>query len=338
VDERLSPPAAPAPLAVAVIGLGWIGEAHLADLAARDDVRITAVCDIDAERVADFAGRYGATGYSETRAMFAEHPVDAVWICTPPQHHLAPTLLAVDRGIAVYLEKPIARDIRDAREIVRAVAARGVVCAVGYQWHALELLDRIRTGLAGQRIGYLLGQSIGPTAARPWFLSRARGGGNLLERGSHQIDLVRAIAGEVTSVRAVASSVQLDRPDATGRDIDDALTLVLYLASGAVATIAIAWTPDGTPGTYSMDVVSSGGVLHLALDPDFQLTGTDRGGAVAASSSTVPFTASNSRFLAAVRAEEPTEVACTPRDAIATLRVALAGEQALATDQRISVE
>jgi len=183
VDERLSPPAVAAPLAVAVIGLGWIGEAHLADLAARDDVRITAVCDIDAERVADFAGRYGATGYPETRAMFAEHPVDAVWICTPPQHHLAPTLLAVDRGIAVYLEKPIARDIRDAREIVRAVAERGVVCAVGYQWHALELLDRIRTGLAGQRIGYLLGQSIGPTAARPWFLSRARGGGNLLERG-----------------------------------------------------------------------------------------------------------------------------------------------------------
>jgi myo-inositol 2-dehydrogenase / D-chiro-inositol 1-dehydrogenase len=329
------------PLAVGVIGLGWIGEAHLTDLAARRDVQIVAVCDIVGDLVAATAARFGATGHMDPAAMLTEHRLDALWICTPPQHHLAPLRLAAARKTAIYLEKPIARDLADAREIAAIVAEHGVVCAVGYQWHALDLLDRIRAELAGQRVGYLLGRSIGPTATRPWFLSQAQSGGNLLERGSHQIDLVRAVAGEVVAVSAVASAVRLDRPERAGQDtsqdIDDALTVLLHLESGAIATIAIAWAPEGTPGTYSLELVASRGMLRLALDPDFRLTGTWGPGTIDVIASTTPFTASNSRFLAAVRAGDPTAVACTPENAMGTLRVALAGERALATGRRVTV-
>jgi myo-inositol 2-dehydrogenase / D-chiro-inositol 1-dehydrogenase len=326
-----------APLRVGVVGLGWIGEAHLADLAARPDVTITAVADVDPARVLHCAERFGARGHTDADALLTHEPLDAVWICTPPQHHRAPALTALERGLPLYLEKPVARNAADAQVIAKAAAESGLVCAVGYQWHALDVLDALRAELAEQQVAFVLGRSIGPTAARPWFLDRSQGGGNLLERGSHHIDLVRAVAGEVEAVRAVAGAVRVDHPDAAGQDIDDALTLVLHLAGGAIATIAIAWTPDGTPGSYAMDVVASQGVFHLDLDPHFRLSGHSRGHDVTATAGQPAFTGSNSRFLAAVRAGDPTAVACTPEDATTTLRVALAGEEALASGGLVPV-
>jgi myo-inositol 2-dehydrogenase/D-chiro-inositol 1-dehydrogenase len=97
----------------------------------------------------------------------------------------------------------------DAEAIVAAAHASEAICAVGYQWHATELLDAVRDAVRGQSIGMLVGRNYGPVAARPWFIDRGQGGGQILERGSHHIDLQRAIAGEVAEVEATAGSVRL---------------------------------------------------------------------------------------------------------------------------------
>src|SRR5207253_704569 len=141
-----------------------------------------------------------------------------------------------ERGLPLYLEKPIARSVDDGRAIADAAERTGVVCAVGYQWHALELLDDVRRELDGQRIALLAGRSIGPTRARPWFLDRRQGGGNVLERASHQIDLQRALGGEVAAVQAAPSDVLLAQGAGEAGDIEDAAALVLRFASGAVGT------------------------------------------------------------------------------------------------------
>lgn len=325
------------PIRVAVVGLGWMGEVHLADLAARPGVRIAGVCDLDPSRAALYADRYSADAATDPAVLLERTDADAVWICTPPRHHVGPTLECLRRGIPVYLEKPIARDVDDAETIADAAARSGLVAAVGYQWHALDVLGRLREELAGQEIGFLLNHSIGPTAARSWFMDRSLGGGNLLERGSHHLDLIRAVAGEVVAVRAVAGAVRIARPQAAEQDIDDALSLVLHLADGAIATLAVAWTRDDAPGSYAMDVVATEGTFHLELDPHFRLTGRNRGKEVDITAARSPLSASNDRFLAAVRSGDPAAVACTPADALATLRVARAGEEALATGRRIGV-
>src|SRR5262249_62029878 len=87
-----------------------------------------------------------------------------------------------------------------------AAERSGTVCAVGYQWHALDLLEDLPGLLAGQQIGLLVGMSIGPTQSRPWFVDMRAGGGNLLERGSHHLDLVRTVGGEVVSVQAAGGA------------------------------------------------------------------------------------------------------------------------------------
>src|SRR6185437_6258777 len=192
--------------------------------------------------------------------------------------------------------------------------------------------------LAGQQVGLLAGTSIGPTQSRPWFTDMRAGGGNLLERGSHHLDLIRTVAGEVVAVQAAASRIRLARGADEAGDIDDALTLLLSLASGALATVVIAWTQAGQPGSYGLDIVASEATLRLALDPDFTLSGVSRGASVAVRANGHPFERSVGRFLDAVRDRDPAAVACTPGDAAATLAVAVAAEEALRTARAVPVE
>jgi myo-inositol 2-dehydrogenase / D-chiro-inositol 1-dehydrogenase len=324
-------------MAVGIVGAGWIAQEHhriLGSLGAD----VVAVCDVDRERAEALASGTGARVYVDWQELLDREDLAALVVCTPPLSHREPAIAALDRGLPVYLEKPIARTLDDAAAIVAAAERTGTVCAIGYQWHALDLLDDLRQLLEGQQIGLLVGTSIGPTQSRPWFLNRRAGGGNLLERGSHHFDLARVIGGDVTSVQAGAGRVRLARSGADGDgDIDDAVTILLTLASGAIATVLVAWTRPGQPGTYGVDVVASESTLRLNLDPEFTLTGMARSGQVALRAASPPAERSMRRFLDAARDRDPGGVVCTPPDAAATLAVAVAAERALETAQAVTV-
>jgi predicted dehydrogenase len=325
------------PLRAAVVGAGWIANDHVSVLRRLGEAEVVAVCDVDPERAAGLAPP-GARTYDDPADLLEREELDAVWVCTPPLHHRAPAVAALERGLHVYLEKPIARNLDDAAAIVDAARRAGAVCAVGYQWHATEALDALHEALEGQEIALLVGRSLGPTNARPWFLDRAQGGGNVLERGSHQIDLLRAVAGDVVSVQAAASHVALAQGEEERGDIEDAASLVLRFAGGALGTILVAWTRAGLPGLYTLDVLASDATLHLTLDPEFTLRGTSDGRPVAAETTQHPFERSIARFLEAVRAGDPGLVFCTPADAAATLAVAQACEQALVSGETVVVQ
>jgi myo-inositol 2-dehydrogenase / D-chiro-inositol 1-dehydrogenase len=319
----------------AIIGAGWIAEEHAAILRRLDRVDLSAVCDVDLDRARRLAG--DAAVYADWRELLDRESPDCVFVCTPPLLHREPAIEALSRGIHVYLEKPIARGLDDARAIVEAAEAGTAVCAVGYQWRAVEALDDLRDVLAGQEIGLLIGIGTGPTRSRPWFLKRVEGGGNLLERASHGIDLQRAVAGEVVEVQAIAGAVPLAQSAGERGDIEDAAAIVLRFANGAVGSSTIAWTRDGLPGTYSLDVLGDESSLHLELDPDFTLTGISRGRSVKAKTTQHPIERGVERFLAVARDRDAARVFCTPRDALGTLAAVLACEEALATGATVRV-
>lgn len=323
---------------VGIVGAGWIGAQHHRTLESIEGVDIVAVCDVDRGRAEALTSGTGARACVDWREMLDDADLAAVVICTPPMSHREPAVAALSRGLPVYLEKPIARTLEDAAVIVEAAGRTGTVCAIGYQWHALDLLDDVRQLLAGQQLGLLIGTSIGPTQSRPWFVDMRAGGGNLLERGSHHLDLARTVAGEVASVQTAAGRVRLARSGGEGGDIDDALTMMLELTSGALSTIVVGWTKPGQPGSYGLDIVASDATLRLALDPDFTLTGVSRGQQVSRRSASPPLERSMRRFLAAVSEQDPSAVVCTPPDAAATLAVAIAAERALETSRAAAVE
>ncbi|TMD05987.1 MAG: Gfo/Idh/MocA family oxidoreductase [Chloroflexi bacterium] len=320
---------------VAIVGAGWIAAEHIATLRQLDAVEVVAVCDVNRTRAAELAGQ--AATYTQWTEMIARERPDGIFVCTPPLTHREVAVAALEQDIHVYLEKPIARGLADARAIVDVAGRSRAVCAVGYQWRAVEVLDDLRAALSGQDLGLLIGISAGPTRSRPWFLDRAQGGGNLLERASHQIDLERAVAGEVVSVQAAASGVLLAQSQGQRGNIDDAAAVLLHFADGGLGAIQIAWTRDGLPGTYSLDVYGSDASLHLELDPAFALHGRSDGRQIEATSRQHPLERSLVRFIAAAREGKRDHVFCSPVDAAATLAVAIACEEALSSGGTVRV-
>jgi len=320
---------------VAIIGAGWIAAQHATTVRGLPVGELVAVCDLDQSRARELAGN--AATYTDWTQLIARERPDAVFVCTPPKAHREVAVPLLKQGIHVYLEKPIARGLEDAGAIVDAATASDAVCAVGYQWRAVDVLDDLRAAIRDQEIGLLIGIGVGPTKSRPWFLDRAQGGGNLLERASHHIDLQLAVGGDIASVAAAAGSVLLAQSQGERGNIEDAVVLTMHFADGGVGAIQVAWTREGLPGKYSLDLLGTDSFLHLELDPDFRLQGQSRGRHVDAASKQHPLERSVARFLEAAREGQRERVFCTPSQAAGTLAVAVACEEALTTGATVGV-
>jgi len=323
-------------LRAGIVGGGWIARVHVPAIDAAPDVELVAAADVDPARAEAIAGPRGGNAYASWEQMLEHERLDVLWVCTPPLHHRDPVVAALAAGIHVYLEKPIARTLADAEQIVRAAQAGPGICVVGYQWHATELLDEAREALAGQRVGMLLGRNYGPVAGRPWFMDQAQGGGQILERGSHHIDLQRVIAGEIESVQVAVGAVRLAAPRAEST-IDDAISLLFHFVSGALGSVHSVWSRDGQPELYATDLLASEATITLDLGPEaYRIRGVSRDRALSAEYGE-PMVRSIDRFLEVARSGDTSRIFCTPADAAQTLAVALACERALASGAREAV-
>ena len=320
-------------LDIGLIGAGWAARQHAASIAAIGGARIRAVFDLDAAASTALARTLDATVVPDLPSLLSSG-VDAVIVSTPSGVHREAILQAFERGKAVFVEKPLSRSSDDAWAIVDAADRTAMVCAVGYQWRALDNLTPVESDLRTSRPAILVSQGVGITQARPWFTDDNLSGGLIFERVSHHIDLQRKLGGEVTSVCAMRGGVALSgRPDPAAT-ADDVLSLTMRFANGAVGVIVVGWAPEGYPPTQSLTVHSTGASFDIALDPDFTLT--DRsGGIVAPAVQEHPFRRQMRRFLDAARRQDPTGVTCSARDAAGTVEVALAAATSLAANGTI---
>src|SRR5919197_6682277 len=103
-------------LRVGLIGAGWIAADHVAALAKRGDAQIVAACDVDRAR-AEHLAPAGASVHEDWHELLEREEIAAAWVCVPPLAHREPTVSALERGIHVYLEKPVARTVEDAEAI-----------------------------------------------------------------------------------------------------------------------------------------------------------------------------------------------------------------------------
>jgi len=283
--------------------------------------------------------------FTDWEEMLAADLLDALFVCTPPAHHAAPALAALDRGLPVYLEKPLARSLADGEAIVAAWERSGAVCAVGYQWRSLDVLAELRAALGGAAAGLLVSRSFGPTegarrdleGGAAWFADPRASGGLLFELASHDIDLQIALAGPVESVQACAGRGLLALAGHEHRALDDTITVLLRFVSGGIGACHVAWSTEQAPPLYALDVQSADAALQLVLDPVFELRGRRRGADVAARGTVPPRVSTVTRFLDAVRRRDPAGVPCSPADALCTLRTLTACERAIASGECVAV-
>jgi myo-inositol 2-dehydrogenase / D-chiro-inositol 1-dehydrogenase len=289
-----------ADLRIGIVGAGWIAGTHASTLARLAGARVVASADVVP----------GRAGYTDWREMLARERLDALLVCTPPDAHRDVTVAAAQAGVAVYLEKPVAHTLDDAEAIAAAVALSGVVCAVGYQYRAISFLGDLPRGAA-----VLIGMGVSDTMERRWLGDRARGGGMMLERASHLIDLERAVAGDVAAVTAVEQG--------------DGLAVALRFTDGAVGSVVVGRVAGG-PG-WRLDLVAPGaGTITVELDPAFRARGT---GVELDHAGPPPVERSLECFVDAAARRDPSAVCCPVGEGVRTLAVALAAQDAAAAAQ-----
>ena len=142
-------------LNVACVGVGGMGRSDLNATAKGDNVRIVALCDIDANNLGGAAkGHEGAKTFRDYRKMFDAmgKDIDAVVVATPDHMHGSISLAALDLGKHVYCQKPIAHNLYECREMANRAAQKGVVTQMGTQIHSH---GAYRTAVATLRSGVI---------------------------------------------------------------------------------------------------------------------------------------------------------------------------------------
>ena len=129
---------------VGVIGPGGMGTSHIRTLVTQKDVRILTVCDVDRTRLATAAKNATVDGREPTtttdmRRLLENKEIAAVFIATPDHWHAPASILALDAGKHVYVEKPCSHNIREGRLMVDAARRARKICQVGTQSRSTEM-------------------------------------------------------------------------------------------------------------------------------------------------------------------------------------------------------
>ena len=210
---------------VGVIGAGFAGAMHAQSLLGINDATVVAIAAATPEEAAPLAAACGARVTSAAE-LCAASDVDLVVVATPTHLHADHTIAAAKAGKHVFCEKPIARTLEQAEEMVRRCDEAGVGLAVGhvvryfpeYQ-QAKQLLDEGALGRPAVATFTRGNFSVG--SARDWYVDDAKSGGVVLDLMLHDLDTLRWWFGEPSRIYA-------KRITAAGGALDYALATIRY--------------------------------------------------------------------------------------------------------------
>jgi myo-inositol 2-dehydrogenase/D-chiro-inositol 1-dehydrogenase len=189
---------------VGVIGAGTMGRRHLDVLATDPRVDIVGVVDTVASAARDAAARVGARPLRDL-AELAGLGAEAVFVTLPNVYHAPIVLEALDRGLHVFSEKPMATSLADARRIADRVAARGCVYQIGFNRRWAPAYRFLRQQVAHGFTPFSGNVKItdGDMLAPSWYANPAISGGFLYDTGVHLVDMVAWLIGPVETVVAL---------------------------------------------------------------------------------------------------------------------------------------
>lgn len=195
------------------LNIGWIGcgrhaRQMLLPQLGRNDIRIAAICDRDAEAAGRVAREYGVAGqYSDAADLVAHPGLDAVGMAVGPELHRAAAIAALERGLPVFMEKPPAADAAGARAVAEASRQAGKPVVVGFMKRYSTGNRIARNVLDGGTFGPVLGISGTYMTAPTYFEGEPDYTGFYLHHCVHYMDLIPWFAGgdlDDMSVRKVS--------------------------------------------------------------------------------------------------------------------------------------
>jgi len=224
---------------VACIGMGWWSDV-LADAIKRSGKLSIAGCySRSQDKREKFAAKYGCRAFPSYEALLADRSIEAIVNTTPNAAHLETTRAAAEAGKHVFLDKPIANTIADARAITQVCRKAKVVLALGYQRRRESHFRWVKRQIAEGAFGRLVNAEanisrdrLGQIDLTSWrYSAEGMPGGVMLQIGIHYTDVLEYLLGPVR-----AASGQCARLVLPG-DNPDVASLVLEHENGALSTL-----------------------------------------------------------------------------------------------------
>jgi predicted dehydrogenase len=284
-------------LSVGVIGLGWAGQQHLDAYSALDGVKVIALAGLEEPARTVLAERYGIEHHVDRWEELLElDGLDAVSVAVPTFLHAPIAIAALERGLHVLSEKPIARNESEARSMVEAARAAGRVLDVGFNHRQRGDIRKLKDVIDAGRLGR-------PYYAKAWWLRRSgipgrgswftrselAGGGPLVDIGVHVLDYSLFLLGNPTVTAVSASTYDLlatagfgFNPESgktsvagsTGFDVEDLATVFMRLEDGGTLLVEASWAAHRIDGDqFGITLYGSKGGAELIVE-DYAPSGT----------------------------------------------------------------
>jgi predicted dehydrogenase len=264
---------------IGVVGTSWWAELmYLPVLKRHPRAGLVAVCGRSRERVDHIAQKYSVShAFTNYQEMIDKANLHALVVSTPDDLHYPITMAALDAGLHVLCEKPLALDVAQASAMYEKAQAAGVTHMVlfTYRWlppyrYVRRLLDEGYVGRPFQcSMRYVCG--FGRDPQDRWRLDPQRARGVLGDIGSHMIDLARWYLGDVAGVGAHLTTF-VDRVDSHGQPVgssNDSAALTLLFQNGAQATIQLSSVVHVGDRGQEQQIILSGEAGTLEIHQTF---------------------------------------------------------------------
>ncbi|MEH7679702.1 Gfo/Idh/MocA family oxidoreductase [Priestia megaterium] len=263
---------------IGVIGCGSIAQhRHLPEYKMNEQVELVAVCDINTERANSVAQQYGVKAYTNYEELLASGTVEAVSVCTPNYLHAPISVAALNSGVHVLCEKPMATSEEEAKAMIEAAKTNGKKLMIGHNQRFVASHQKARELIGKGEIGkiYSFRTAFGHGGPEgwsvdgkdSWFFKKDEAFiGAMGDLGVHKTDMLRYILNE--EIVEVGAFVESNAKDFA--NVDDNAVCVLKTESGIIGTLAASWAYNGKEDNSTI-VYGEKGILRLEDDPTYSL-------------------------------------------------------------------
>lgn len=273
-------------LRAGIIGLG-VGKAHAKGYISSPDAELVAVCDMNAERLEQFGDEYKVgSRYTDYKQMFKEANLDLVSVCLPNALHAEVSIAALEAGINVICEKPMAVNTAEANAMITAAAKTRKRLMMCYNYRYRSDARWMRQMVNTNQLGSIYHVQVSwrrETGIPGWglFGSKAMsGGGALIDLGVHVIDLalwlmdfptIQTVSAQTRSLFGPAGRKTWGRTPGQkiegGFDVDDGGVAFIRLSNGASMALNVTWAEHTQPqeDAYRVELQGTEGtaILHV---------------------------------------------------------------------------
>lgn len=252
-----------------IIGSGVISEYHAQAIKAQSNGKIVAVSDIVRESADKFATKYKCEVIDDWQKMITRDDIDAVCVCTPTGLHARQSIAAAKAGKHILVEKTMAIKLKDATEMIHVARDNGVKLGVIYQKRTEEAPNIIKKAIKEGVFGKLI---FGDASIKYWrnqaYYDSAEwrgtweyeGGGSSITQGSHGIDLLLYMMGDVEKIYA-----KIDTVAHINIEVEDIAIAILTYKNGAYGRLQTASATNPGQGNV-FDINGTLGTVVLVED------------------------------------------------------------------------